>query len=95
MALPLPSITPQTGGPESPTAGLRVSFEFFPPKSDDMEAQLWRAIERLAPLDPVFMSVTYGAGGTTRERTHRTVKRIQGETGEQSAGILPPRRPDL
>lgn len=59
---------------------LKVSFEFFPPKTEKMEAQLWDAIERLAPLDPAFMSVTYGAGGTTRERTHATVTRIRQET---------------
>ncbi len=54
----------------------RVSFEFFPPKSDEMEATLWDSIRRLAPLNPNFVSVTYGAGGTTRERTHSTVSRI-------------------
>ena len=58
----------------------RVSFEFFPPKTPEMEESLWAAIRRLAPLNPAFVSVTYGAGGTTRERTHRTVKRILDET---------------
>lgn len=58
----------------------RVSFEFFPPKTPEMEEHLWAAIRRLAPLNPAFVSVTYGAGGTTRERTHRTVKRILDET---------------
>src|SRR5262245_1970474 len=53
-----------------------VSFEFFPPKTAEMEENLWRAVTRLAPLAPRFMSVTYGAGGSTRERTHRTVRRI-------------------
>ena len=57
-----------------------VSFEFFPPKSPESEEALWRAITRLAPLAPRFVSVTYGAGGSTRERTHRTVKRILTET---------------
>jgi len=57
-----------------------VSFEFFPPKSPESEEALWRAITRLAPLAPKFVSVTYGAGGSTRERTHRTVKRILTET---------------
>jgi methylenetetrahydrofolate reductase (NADPH) len=57
-----------------------VSFEFFPPKSQEMEEQLWRAIRRLEPLGPAFVSVTYGAGGSTRERTHATVKRIVNET---------------
>jgi len=60
--------------------GIRVSFEFFPPKTAEMERSLWDAIERLAPLQPNFVSVTYGAGGSTRERTHATVKRILGET---------------
>ena len=55
---------------------LAVSFEFFPPRTDEMEAQLWRSIGRLAPLQPSFVSVTYGAGGTTRERTHSTIKRL-------------------
>ncbi|HMJ43778.1 MAG TPA: methylenetetrahydrofolate reductase [NAD(P)H] [Pseudolabrys sp.] len=59
---------------------IDVSFEFFPPKDEAMEKILWESIERLAPLAPNFVSVTYGAGGTTRERTHATVKRILGET---------------
>ena len=59
---------------------IRVSFEFFPPKTEDMERTLWEAIGRLAPLLPHFVSVTYGAGGSTRERTHATVKRILAET---------------
>ena len=57
-----------------------VSFEFFPPKSDEMEERLWQSITALAPLKPRFVSVTYGAGGSTRERTHSTVKRILAET---------------
>jgi methylenetetrahydrofolate reductase (NADPH) len=60
--------------------GIRVSFEFFPPKTAAMEQSLWQAIARLAPLEPHFVSVTYGAGGSTRERTHATVKRILAET---------------
>ena len=59
---------------------INVSFEFFPPKTDEMDRTLWDSIERLAPLRPNFVSVTYGAGGTTRERTHATVKRILAET---------------
>src|SRR5690606_37851772 len=59
---------------------VRVSFEFFPPKTAEMEATLWASIERLAPLGPHFVSVTYGAGGSTRERTHATVNRLIEET---------------
>ncbi len=59
---------------------IDVSFEFFPPKNEKMEQTLWSAIERLAPLTPEFVSVTYGAGGSTRERTHATVARIVRET---------------
>lgn len=59
---------------------ISVSFEFFPPKTEKMEEQLWDAITELAPLDPRFVSVTYGAGGSTRERTHATVSRIIRET---------------
>ncbi|HCX67305.1 MAG TPA: methylenetetrahydrofolate reductase [NAD(P)H], partial [Rhodobiaceae bacterium] len=58
----------------------RVSFEFFPPKTPEMEETLWKSIRRLEPLQPEFVSVTYGAGGSTRERTHQTVKRIHDET---------------
>jgi len=65
-----------------------VSFEFFPPKNADMEAQLWNAIRRLAPLRPHFVSVTYGAGGSTRDRTHATVKRIVEETPLRPAAHL-------
>src|ERR1700730_6556313 len=62
------------------TRRIRVSFEFFPPKTAEMETTLWEAVGRLAPLRPNFVSVTYGAGGSTRERTHATVKRILAET---------------
>ena len=65
--------------PLSPS-GINVSFEFFPPKTEKMEENLWRSIERLAPLGPRFVSVTYGAGGSTRERTHSTIERILKET---------------
>jgi methylenetetrahydrofolate reductase (NADPH) len=61
-------------------AGLNVSFEFSPPKSPEAEANLWTCIRRLEPLNPSFVSVTYGAGGSTRERTHRTVVRMLDET---------------
>jgi len=59
---------------------IRASFEFFPPKTEEMEQTLWTSITRLAPLAPEFVSVTYGAGGSTRERTHATVRRILDET---------------
>jgi methylenetetrahydrofolate reductase (NADPH) len=67
---------------------IRVSFEFFPPKTEEMEKTLWDSIERLAPLRPAFVSVTYGAGGSTRERTHATVKRILAETALVPAAHL-------
>ncbi len=67
---------------------IAVSFEFFPPKTEAMEVQLWNAIETLAPVAPVFMSVTYGAGGSTRERTHAVVNRIQNEIGLPAAAHL-------
>jgi methylenetetrahydrofolate reductase (NADPH) len=57
-----------------------ISFEFFPPKTAEMEKSLWDTIKRLAPLAPNFVSVTYGAGGSTRERTHATIARILAET---------------
>jgi methylenetetrahydrofolate reductase (NADPH) len=65
-----------------------VSFEFSPPKTDEAEAALWAAIKRLEPLAPAFVSVTYGAGGSTRERTHATVKRIVEETALKPAAHL-------
>src|SRR5688500_13997481 len=65
--------------------GLSVSFEVFPPKTAEMELSLWACLERLAPLGPVFVSVTYGAGGSTRERTHRIVRRITEETPLRAA----------
>lgn len=67
---------------------LAVSFEFFPPKTAEMEDSLWRALRRLAPLGPRFVSVTYGAGGSTRERTHATVVRIKREAGLDAAAHL-------
>ena len=67
---------------------IGVSFEFFPPKTDAMADTLWRSIETLEPLSPRFVSVTYGAGGSTRERTHATVKRILEETSLTPAAHL-------
>jgi methylenetetrahydrofolate reductase (NADPH) len=66
----------------------QVSFEFFPPKTDKMNETLWDSIETLAPLGPRFVSVTYGAGGSTRERTHATVARIARETSIPAAAHL-------
>ncbi|MEM6474640.1 MAG: methylenetetrahydrofolate reductase [NAD(P)H] [Pseudomonadota bacterium] len=67
---------------------VSVSFEFFPPKSEKMENQLWDAVQQLKPLDPSFVSVTYGAGGSTRERTHSTVARIIAEADMPAAAHL-------
>ena len=69
----LPYAAPETRRP-------LVSFEFFPPKTAEMEERLWAAVKRLEPLQPRFVSVTYGAGGSTRERTHNTVRRILSES---------------
>jgi methylenetetrahydrofolate reductase (NADPH) len=69
-------------------SGINVSFEFFPPQTEEMERTLWTSIERLAPLAPEFVSVTYGAGGATRERTHATVARIVQETAIKPAAHL-------
>jgi len=67
---------------------IRVSFEFFPPSDAAMEATLWQSVQRLAPLAPRFVSVTYGADGSTRDRTHALVKRIQSETSLTGAPHL-------
>ena len=69
-------------------APISVSFEFSPPKTDEAETALWSTIKRLEPLAPSFVSVTYGAGGSTRERTHTTVKRIVEETSLKPAAHL-------
>tara|TARA_B100000678_G_scaffold70826_1_gene58216 strand:- start:1099 stop:2040 length:942 start_codon:yes stop_codon:yes gene_type:complete len=67
---------------------LEVSFEFFPPKTEKMEETLWNSVKTLEPLGPRFVSVTYGAGGSTRERTHQTVERIQRDTSLNAAAHL-------
>lgn len=71
-----------------PVKDVNVSFEFFPPKTDKMKETLWSSITKLEELNPSFVSVTYGAGGTTRERTHNTVKRILDETSLRPAAHL-------
>lgn len=83
-------VAPALGRPlfEQAAGDIAVSFEFFPPKTEKMEATLWDSIRTLEPLRPRFVSVTYGAGGSTRERTHATVARIQRETGLQAAAHL-------
>ena len=91
-----PSLNPALNADLAPIAralagdgqNLKVSFEFFPPKSEEMEQTLWESIRRLSPLNPDFVSVTYGAGGSTRQRTHRTVKRILDETPLRPAAHL-------
>jgi methylenetetrahydrofolate reductase (NADPH) len=65
-----------------------VSFEFFPPKTERMASTLWQSVQRLTPFKPSFVSVTYGAGGTTRERTHETVRKITQETSLSAAAHL-------
>ena len=70
------------------TATPLLSFEFFPPKTPEMEAKLWQSVKQLEPLAPRFVSVTYGAGGSTRERTHATVARIRRETRLEPAAHL-------
>jgi len=79
--MPEGRIAPVSGAP-------RISFEFFPPKDEAMDERLWNSISRLAPLDPLYVSVTYGAGGSTRDRTHRTVRRIVQETTLKPAAHL-------
>ncbi|MDB5396548.1 MAG: Methylenetetrahydrofolate reductase [Rhodospirillales bacterium] len=87
----LQPLAQSSGGDFQPSvdgSGISVSFEFFPPKSEAMEQQLWHAVKTLAPIVPSFMSVTYGAGGSTRERTHAVVSRIQNEVGLPAAAHL-------
>lgn len=67
---------------------FHISFEFFPPKTDQMQAKLWSSINKLQPYGPDFVSVTYGAGGSTRERTHETVSRITTDTHLSTAAHL-------
>lgn len=88
--MPKVKTSPDRGSPliDLLPTDIEVSFEFFPPKTEKMQEKLWTAIERLAPLKPNFVSVTYGAGGSTRERTHDTLVRIQEETDLVAAAHL-------
>ncbi|HEX7876200.1 MAG TPA: methylenetetrahydrofolate reductase [Sphingobium sp.] len=93
MTLSFPSVEEARRALDAPlyadlAGDLNVSFEFFPPKTEKMEEQLWSAIQTLTPLGPKFVSVTYGAGGSTRERTHNTVARIAKETPLAAAAHL-------
>src|SRR6185312_4342588 len=87
MTIDLEHERPSRLAPES-RPELQLSFEFFPPKTDVMEARFWESLHRLAPLGPRFVSVTYGAGGSTRERTLRMVSRIKAESGVDAAAHL-------
>ena len=97
-ALSRSGYTDRNLGPVARTAGahtsnvsghdVRVSYEFFPPKTEKAAERLWDAIAKLEPMDPDFVSVTYGAGGSTRERTHRTVTRMVEETDFKPAAHL-------
>ena len=82
------SKVPSSETDDNSASKLKVSFEFFPPKTEVMEDKLWDAINKLTPLSPGFVSVTYGAGGSTRDRTHRTVRRIVEETSIRPAAHL-------
>ena len=93
MTLSFPSVEEARQSWQAPlyadlAGDINVSFEFFPPKTEKMEEQLWSAIQTLTPLAPKFVSVTYGAGGSTRERTHSTVARIAKETPLSAAAHL-------
>jgi methylenetetrahydrofolate reductase (NADPH) len=93
MNLTLPQLHEARRATDSPlfadlAGDAAVSFEFFPPKTEKMEETLWASVQTLAPLAPRFVSVTYGAGGSTRERTHATVARIVKETSVPAAAHL-------
>ena len=85
---PTPAARPSLAVASPLPHDVRVSFEFFPPKTEKMEEILWDSIQRLAPLEPTYVSVTYGAGGSTRQRTHATVVRIRRETVLEPAAHL-------
>jgi methylenetetrahydrofolate reductase (NADPH) len=83
-----PLRAPAPAFPARQSSDLRVSFEFFPLKTEAMAQSLWQSVKRLEPLQPSFVSVTYGAGGSTRQRTHETVARIKRETSLAPAAHL-------
>ncbi len=83
-----PMSTSTTEFPARAPQHLAVSFEFSPPKTEAAERTLWETVNRLTPLQPKFFSVTYGAGGSTRQRTHDTVERLKKETGIDAAAHL-------
>ncbi len=85
---PLGTSTSNTEFPARSPQGLKVSFEFSPPRTEAAERTLWDTVNRLTPLRPSFFSVTYGAGGSTRQRTHDTVARLKTETGIDAAAHL-------
>lgn len=93
MTIPIPQLEDARRALDAPlfadlAGDAAVSFEFFPPKSERMEEALWETVRTLEPFGPRFVSVTYGAGGSTRERTHATVARIQRETSLAAAAHL-------
>lgn len=89
LSISVPSVRPSGISVATPLPrDVQVSFEFFPPKSEKAERELWAAIKRLEPLQPAYVSVTYGAGGSTRERTHATVSRLKRETCLEPAAHL-------
>ena len=85
---PLGTSTSKAEFPARSPQGLKVSFEFSPPRTEAAERTLWETVNRLTPLRPSFFSVTYGAGGSTRQRTHDTVARLKTETGIDAAAHL-------
>ncbi len=85
---PLSTGTTNTEFPARAPQRLQVSFEFSPPRTEAAERTLWETVNRLTPLRPSFFSVTYGAGGSTRQRTHDTVARLKTETGIDAAAHL-------
>ena len=85
---PLSVATSTTEFPARTSQRLQVSFEFSPPRTESAQRALWETVTRLTPLHPSFFSVTYGAGGSTRQRTHETVARLKTETGIEAAAHL-------